>query len=280
MPIKKDVKKRLITGFIVGPIAGVMFFSYYSLLVLAAIVIYNTSFEVYTMSVQKNNKFNKIISVILAMAIFFYGINYFLFNKDVVPVNPNIMFFFSFFLICLLVLIKIKNINDAKEYITSTSFNIFYVVFFLSFYLNIHYNYGALMALLAITSVWVYDIGAYFIGIKFGKHKLSPIYSPKKSWEGFIGGFIFTFIYILIFEYIKSLFGFSQILSVPLSLSLAIVVALFDTVGDLTESIFKRFYKTKDSSDILPGHGGLLDRIDGLTFVTPMWFFLLQFTRF
>ncbi|MGC9354425.1 MAG: phosphatidate cytidylyltransferase [Mariniphaga sp.] len=112
--------------------------------------------------------------------------------------------------------------------------------------------------------VWIYDSMAYLFGSKFGKHKIHKKISPNKSWEGFIGGTVFS----LITGYVNSLI-FDQI-STFSWLIIALLIIVFGTLGDLFESIIKRRLKVKDSGTILPGHGGLLDRFDSLLFVIPV----------
>ncbi len=111
--------------------------------------------------------------------------------------------------------------------------------------------------------LWVNDTGAYVFGLAFGKRRLFKRISPKKSWEGFIAGVLST----IVTAYIISIFwtGFSFYVWG----SLAIVVAVSGTFGDLTESLFKRNVNCKDSGQIFPGHGGFLDRFDCLFFAVP-----------
>ncbi len=120
--------------------------------------------------------------------------------------------------------------------------------------------------------VWSYDSMAYLAGSKFGKHKIFPRISPKKSWEGFIAGTLFT----LIIGVVNSLI-FSQS-SLTNWLVIAALVVVFGTLGDLFESVIKRRLKVKDSGAMLPGHGGLLDRFDSLLFVIPVVYVWLTIT--
>lgn len=112
--------------------------------------------------------------------------------------------------------------------------------------------------------IWAYDSGAYVFGMMLGKHRLFERISPKKSWEGAIGGFLTACIAALIFAH------FSPSLHVAGWLGFAVLVTIFGTFGDLTESLLKRTLHIKDSGNILPGHGGLLDRFDSLLFATPV----------
>jgi phosphatidate cytidylyltransferase len=119
--------------------------------------------------------------------------------------------------------------------------------------------------------VWGADIGAYFSGKAFGKKKLAPRVSPGKSWEGLYGGLAASLAITLVVGLLQ---GWSA-LSVLLALAGAALVVLISVVGDLTESMFKRQSGIKDSSNLLPGHGGVLDRIDSLTAAIPLFATLL-----
>jgi len=118
--------------------------------------------------------------------------------------------------------------------------------------------------------IWVNDSFAYLVGKAIGKNKLFPSVSPKKTIEGFLGGFIFA----LIAAYLLSLSG-NELTSIQW-LILAAVLVITGTIGDLVESKFKRLAGVKDSGAILPGHGGLLDRLDSLIFAAPFAFLTLQ----
>jgi phosphatidate cytidylyltransferase len=115
--------------------------------------------------------------------------------------------------------------------------------------------------------VWVADIGAYFSGKRFGKNKLAPAISPGKTREGLLGGIFAVCIYSLI---AAIYFGLDTITS-GLLLVLAVVLTLISVVGDLFESVLKREFGVKDSGVILPGHGGILDRIDSVLAAMPVF---------
>ena len=110
---------------------------------------------------------------------------------------------------------------------------------------------------------WTFDTFAYFIGVKFGKHKILPSISPKKSWEGFIGGFIFT---IIVSYLTYNYFGFG---SLQLPLVISITLPFTATLGDFIVSHYKREAGVKDSGNLIPGHGGILDRIDAFLITIP-----------
>lgn len=113
--------------------------------------------------------------------------------------------------------------------------------------------------------VWSTDIGAYMIGRKLGRHKLWPVISPNKTWEGSIGAVICALVFTAIYLAFVQV-GYSQIMMIVLAFFLSIV----GQMGDLVESAYKRFYGVKDSGKILPGHGGILDRFDSMLFVLPV----------
>lgn len=117
--------------------------------------------------------------------------------------------------------------------------------------------------------IWINDTGAFLVGSTLGRHRLFERISPKKSWEGFIGGLIFNMIAgALFYIYGKSFFHMMN-LNVGMSISLGATVTVFGTWGDLIESMIKRNLQIKDSGNIIPGHGGILDRIDSLLLVMP-----------
>jgi phosphatidate cytidylyltransferase len=122
---------------------------------------------------------------------------------------------------------------------------------------------GAQWVLFALCLVWAADIGAYVAGRSFGRVKLAPLVSPGKTWEGVAGG--------LLFAALVALWG-SRWFAVPVGqfVPLCLVVVGFSIVGDLTESLLKRFAGLKDSGTLFPGHGGVMDRIDSLTSAMPV----------
>src|SRR3990167_38947 len=127
------------------------------------------------------------------------------------------------------------------------------------------------LILAVMVLVWGADIGAYFSGRRFGKRKLALRVSPGKSWEGVFGGLLATLLICLLVGLYR---GWST-LDLFLALAGTAVVVLVSVVGDLTESMFKRQSGVKDSSNLLPGHGGVLDRIDSLTAAIPLFAALL-----
>lgn len=117
--------------------------------------------------------------------------------------------------------------------------------------------------------LWSNDTGAYCCGSLFGKHKLFPRISPGKTWEGSIGGGIFTVIIAGVIGYLANMGDVPHTLNIRQWLGLGAVVVIFGTWGDLVESLFKRTLGVKDSGNILPGHGGMMDRFDSSLMAIP-----------
>ena len=127
--------------------------------------------------------------------------------------------------------------------------------------------FNFLLPLSLFIFLWVNDTGAYCVGSLLGRHKLFPRVSPGKSWEGSIGGAVFVLIAAAIIGYLVG--GKEGGYSIPVWMGLGLTVVVFGTLGDLVESLFKRTLGVKDSGNILPGHGGMLDRFDSSLMAIP-----------
>ncbi len=133
-----------------------------------------------------------------------------------------------------------------------------------------HKDIGAYMYLLIFISAWICDTFAYFVGRFFGKHKLIPEISPKKTIEGAIGGIVFTFLALILYWTIVK-YGFKYDgLSIVHICILGIVLPIVSQIGDLVASSVKRQYNIKDFGNLFPGHGGVLDRFDSAMLVAPV----------
>lgn len=116
------------------------------------------------------------------------------------------------------------------------------------------------------------DVGAYYFGKTYGKHKLSEVYSPKKTWEGSFGGLGFA-----LFSAMLCKFTFADKFEIWQLLIITVAVVVAGALGDLVESVFKRSCNVKDTGGILPGHGGMLDRIDATLIAAPTFYYLMIF---
>jgi phosphatidate cytidylyltransferase len=131
-------------------------------------------------------------------------------------------------------------------------------------------NWNSNLILFMFILTWTFDTFAYLFGVRFGKHKIMPSISPKKSWEGFGGGFVFT----IITSYLSySYFKFEDI-RIPLIIS--IILPFTATLGDFIESHYKREAGVKDSGNLIPGHGGILDRMDAFMITIPAIYILTK----
>ena len=135
-------------------------------------------------------------------------------------------------------------------------------------------NIGWWLVILVLVIAWMSDTGAYFVGSLIGKHKMAPKISPKKSWEGFFGGWIISvlcavLVFILRFE-IENTYGENVFYTLYLLLPVAFVLAPLSVCGDLIASAIKRKCGIKDYGNIMPGHGGVMDRFDSVIFIAPL----------
>ena len=162
-----------------------------------------------------------------------------------------------------------------------TLFGFVYVAFFWSFFVRLYLagdsSQPMKVAFYLLLAVKWGDAGAYFVGSKFGKHRLAPSISPKKSWEGLFGGFLFSCAVGVLWWWLND--GMLGPYQFPLyhALILGIVLPIIGTLGDLVESLFKRAVDVKDSGAIAHGMGGMLDMIDSLLFTAPFMYIYVQF---
>lgn len=150
-----------------------------------------------------------------------------------------------------------------------------FITLFVVVMVRFRQDFGATLLLLSMALIWAIDTGAYFTGRRFGKTKLAVFVSPGKTWEGVFGGVLLSFVCAIILLYTLS---FELKISGLLFALILSVIAAFSVYGDLFESVLKRQAGVKDSGKILPGHGGVLDRVDSLLIAMPMlylaWYFV------
>ncbi|TSE06458.1 MULTISPECIES: phosphatidate cytidylyltransferase [Aquimarina] len=173
------------------------------------------------------------------------------------------------FLVKDLVTIRIIPMFEKRKYRTSI-FYLITAIIFLTLIPSYSGQYQPIIIAGAFLITWTNDSFAYLVGKNFGKHKLLERISPKKTIEGFVGGFIFS----ILAGYLIAVLSHS--LSITIWLIISIIMSIFGTLGDLIQSKFKRQAGVKDSGTIMPGHGGIYDRLDSVIFASPFLYAFLQ----
>ena len=175
---------------------------------------------------------------------------------------------------------NIQKISTSSKYLYLLGYIILPFVFItkISFGIN-DYNPKIIIGLFIL--IWTNDTFAYIVGKSIGRTKLFEKISPKKTIEGFLGGILFAILagYLISKYYIKANPEFSE-RSILIWTSIAVIVGIAGTIGDLIESKFKRIAGVKDSGSIMPGHGGILDRLDSVIFVAPIIFLFYQILNY
>lgn len=175
---------------------------------------------------------------------------------------------------------NIQKINTSSKYLYLLGYIILPFVFITKISFGIKdYNPKIIIGLFIL--IWTNDTFAYIVGKSIGRNKLFEKISPKKTIEGFIGGVVFAIIagYLISKYYIQANPNFIK-RSILIWTSIALIVGVFGTIGDLIESKFKRIAGVKDSGTIMPGHGGVLDRLDSVIFVAPIIFLFYQILNY
>ncbi|MCX7830645.1 MAG: phosphatidate cytidylyltransferase [Acidobacteria bacterium] len=180
----------------------------------------------------------------------------------------------GFLILVVVVIFSKMSMKEIFESVSMTLLGVFYIGFFLAYFIALKSQgdeRGKDLLLLLTFTVWAGDTLAYIIGSWIGKHKLAPTISPKKSWEGAIANVLAS----VLAAYISSL-TFIQRIELKDAIILGILISVVGQFGDLFESVLKRAAEIKDSSNILPGHGGILDRIDSLVLTAPILYYYHQ----
>jgi len=200
-----------------------------------------------------------------------------IFSRFELTKNWELLFIVLAFLIILIMQFARRDNSNAIVGISTTLFGILYVSWFFSFLVKIRFLLPGmegdrlLAFVLLVTKAG--DIGAFFVGSKFGKNPLRPRVSPNKSQEGCLGGLLFSMIFAVLFRsFLPQDISFSLLQIISVGIGLGIIGQL----GDLSESLIKRDCNVKDSGKLLPGMGGVLDSIDSLLFAAPAFYLYLS----
>lgn len=274
----KELGKRILTAIIGIPIAIFVILQGGLIFALSIMIIITFGlYEFYKMAENKGLKPLKIPSIILSLlaSIFIF----LTLTKQI----TNISFVYTFLtptligtILLTLALFKkgISAITDISVSIAGTLYVTFPLICLIAIrefgYVSITKIEWGYFVLTMFVTIWICDSAAYFIGKAIGKNKLFPRHSPKKSWEGSIAGLVFGTT-----GFIGLSFYFNPAISFINSLILGIIISVFCQFGDLIESHFKRDSEVKDSSNFFPGHGGFLDRFDGVIYISPILLLVL-----
>ncbi len=307
---------RIITAILAIPIIilltiyGDIFF-----LVFVLIISFLTQNEFYKLASLKGSKplsgIGLFIGSLIVISFFHKKIQFFVvefFEKYNVfipfPSQTQLLLIISVLAIITILLVEMfRNRENAIQNISTTVLGIFYVPLFFGTLVGIRelfvpfdfpvyrffpvdvnlsdsvkdqiYLWGGYTVLTIFATIWICDTTAYFGGTLFGKHKLFKRVSPNKTWEGAICGFVFSIATVVAAKYL-----FLDYLSVGNAVCIGVIVGVFGQLGDLAESKLKRDAGVKDSSAMIPGHGGVFDRFDSVLFVAPLVFLFLDFVVF
>lgn len=264
-------KRTLTAGAFVAVLLGCTFYNQLSFSILFLVVTVLGLIEFYSLSEKANAKPLKIVGT--AIGALFFAVNTAVcmnvFNYQILLVFIPVIF------LVFIIELFLKKENPFSN-IAFTTLGILYVAFPLSLlnYILTYsgtYSHELLFGIFFI--IWSNDSGAYLAGVTLGKHKIFPRVSPKKSWEGSIGGTIASFLVAFIIS------GWYTSIQFADWMVIAAILVVMGTLGDFVESLFKRSVDVKDSGNILPGHGGILDRFDSLIMAIPFVFTYLYLMK-
>ncbi len=271
----KNLGQRVAVGVIFIPLIlaaiwrGELWF-----LSLLEIIIVAGLFEFFALAQRKNLRPHRVLGVFGGAAIaplIYFGM------------SSQLWLFFTALAIALIVVeLFAKPVPSGSPLlnVSATFFGVAYVAGMLSFLLLIRemprmtggdYSHAGAWVIMIFVTIWMCDTAAYFCGLYFGKHKLFERVSPKKTIEGALGGFIFAIIVAVICRQI-----FAKGLRLQEALIIGLIIGIVGQISDLVESLFKRDAGVKDSSTLIPGHGGMLDRFDSEMLVAPIVYFYLM----
>ncbi len=261
--------QRVLTGVLfVILVAGGIFYHPFSFFAVFFLVVIGGVYELNNMLIKANIKINFIVT--LALAVFIYVAS-FLVNSGI---SQSSIYYIIIPLISFLFLRELFNVKSKPfENIGASLLCAIYIAAPFALMHSLGFNhevYNFKLPLSVFVLVWINDSGAYLSGVSIGKHKFFERISPKKTWEGTIGGFVLT----LVAAYVFSLLW--NDLSLMQWIIFGGIISVMAVLGDLLESMFKRNTGIKDSGSILPGHGGILDRFDAVIFALPMAVFYIE----
>lgn len=267
-----NVVSRVTVALIAIPILlGLSFLGGWFFFSLVCTITILSLYEFYKLTEKKSSLPNYFVGIIFSSAVlilFFYK------RADL------ILHFIFAFLVITSIIELFKKENNSISNLSVTIFGAIFLSLFFSTLIGIREFYGSygsdeyarggFLVMTILSTIWICDSAAYFGGTAIGKRRLLERISPKKSWEGAIFGFVFAILAVIAAKYL--ILNFLNWIDV---LYIGAVVGIIGQFGDLIESMIKRNAGVKDSSNLIPGHGGVYDRFDSLLFVSPFVYFYL-----
>lgn len=272
MALGNSIQRILVAIVAIPVVLAACYFGKFYFLIFAAGIALLAFHEFSALTSSKNAFVNKIPGYISIILIFINSYFQFIDSGNLIAA-----------IVCFVLIAELFRNKESAIYNSGVSLlGIFYTGYLTSFLVKIRefYNYsdftysnGGFLIIAMLMGIWFCDSFAYFLGCAFGKHKLFPRVSPKKSWEGAIAGFIFTIVALILAKsFLISVLSWKDVFL------LGAIIGVVGQIGDLIESLFKRDAQIKDSSALIPGHGGILDRFDSLILSAPVVYIYLFYT--
>lgn len=271
--------KRTIFGFLfaIVVIGGIFLGGMYTAIMLAAVVMLGST-EIANLYSKQDGAAIKNIVQSLSIFLFVFLAT---FAESPDTMEGTIFIAPIFFNIPLLIALFSKK-HDYVKLVGATWLSMIFVAFPCGIMMMFYNEYfigtdkGWLLLIFSILLIWINDIFAYLTGVSIGRHKLFERISPKKTIEGSIGGAVFTMLFAyLLNRFVLNVYFFDNYINDMQVVFLALGIVVFGTLGDLTESMMKRHAGVKDSGNLIPGHGGILDRFDATFMAIPFIFIYL-----
>lgn len=262
----KNIVLRSLSGIIyVGLIVCSLITNEYAFFALCTLFIILGTIEFSKLTNQETKTLPIILDILLSLSVIFAIIGAVSGELMLITI-PSILMLLRF-----VVQLYMPNDKNPLNTLANSILGIIYIAGPIWLMAYLYKEASPAIVLAMFIMIWLNDTGAYIVGSLLGRklipYKMFPRISPKKSWAGFVGGLLFTIASSFVFI---NLFGeYYQELNMLAMIGFAVVVVVFATWGDLIESLIKRTIGVKDSGNLIPGHGGILDRIDSLLFVVP-----------
>jgi len=264
-----SIQKRTPTALLLLSVVFVIiqFFPSLGFFIALQVVIFVALFEFYNLAQKRDHVPRKGLGILVSV---FIALSFYLDE-----ISLDMALFASILLGALYFVIAVNKLEKLKKFppgMALTFFGAIYLSFTLNYFNLLREEWGVFYIYFLLAVIFIGDTGAYAFGKLLGKHKMAPIASPNKTWEGSVGGILTACLGGVLAQQL-----ILRETNLWKAVLFAFLVHLVAQVSDPVESLFKRAAGVKDSSNILPGHGGFLDRIDSLILAAPLFYYLLKF---